>query len=137
MQKSIGLNPSGPNQLEYCTVFNVTTGKTLLPSVMIADNDADRALGFQFWPELMTGDAMLFLFDDEQVRNMHMRNVAFPLMMCWINTDRIVIGMTLAQQSNTQLYSSKVPVRYCLECHPAIISRLQAGDELRFTRNEE
>lgn len=137
MQKSDILNPAGPSELDECSIYDITMGKNLMSGVMMAVRDADKQLGFQYWPELLTSDAMLFFFPDEQVRSMHMRNVAFPLLMSWINKDHIVVSQIRAMPSDTQLYSSEKPAMYCLESHPALLSRLQIGDELEFIRDKK
>lgn len=131
------LNPSGPNQLDECSIYNVSMDKPLISGVMMAIEDPDKQLGFQFWPELLTSDAMLFFFSKEEVRSMHMRNVAFPLLMSWIDKDYKVVSQIVADPSNTVIYSSNVPAMYCLESHPALLSRLQIGDELKFTKIEK
>lgn len=131
--KQVPLNPSVDNPLKECSIYDVTMGKNLISRVMMAIKDSDKQLGFQFWPELLPSDAMLFFFPTEEIRSMHMRNVAFPLLMSWINKDHIVVSQMVAEPSDTYLYSSKVPAQFCLESHPALLSRLQLGDELRFT----
>ena len=136
MKKSNILNPSGPDQLQECSVYNSTMDKMLIPNVMMAIKEVDKQLGFQFWPELLTGDAILFFFDKEDIRTMHMHNVAFPLLMVWIDANRKILNMFVAQPSDSQLYSSKIPSQYCLECHPALLSRLQLGDQLKFLKKK-
>ena len=137
MNKIKTLNPSGPNQLDECSIYNVSMDKPLISGVMMAIEDSDKQLGFQFWPELLTSDSMLFFFTKEEVRSMHMRNVAFPLLMSWIDKDCKVVSQIVAQPSETVLYSSSVPAMYCLESHPALLSRLQIGDELEFKKMEK
>ena len=122
--------------LRKCTIYNATTNVILFPNAMIADNDNLRQLGFQYFEEMEDEDSILFLFEDEKVRSMHMRNVKFPLLMTWMDSNHVVCGMSIAEANSPLLYSSTYPAQFCLESHPDLIYKIRIGDVLKFLKTE-
>lgn len=117
---------------ENCLIYNASSKNVLLPNAKIAIRDEDRFRGFQFAKELKLDDAILFVFDEEDVHAMHMRNVIFPLLMIWMGVDQVIRSIVLAEPSDTLLFSSVYPAYYCLECNPALSQLVQIGDTLKF-----
>lgn len=85
----------------------------------IADEPEERSRGLSFRPSLAEGSGMLFVFNDETVREFWMKDTLIPLDVIFIDGDLVVVhivpGAVPCEADPCPRYSSGVPVRYALE----------------------
>jgi uncharacterized protein len=89
--------------------------------VRLAATQRHRERGFQNVSiDDMHSEAILFLFDGPLLPAFHMRNVAAPLLIAWIDTNEQVIGVD-TMHPNHAGYSPRIPIVAALEftyAHP-------------------
>jgi uncharacterized membrane protein (UPF0127 family) len=90
-------------------------------NVEIADTPEKSAQGLMFRKELLEGNGMLFIFQDEQPRAFWMKNTFVPLSIGYFNAKKELIDIqdmepaASAMQVNFPTYESKGPAQYALE----------------------
>lgn len=76
---------------------------------------AGRSKGYQYAEECPCGDqGLLFVFEDEQPRNFHMRNVNFDLDLLGFNSDGRLV-FVLPMLANSGLKYETLPCKYAVE----------------------
>jgi len=84
--------------------------------VAIANNDATREYGLMNLSKLNQNHAMLFVFDDNLIIKMWMKNTLIPLDMIFIDENNIIVNIKeMAQPLSLQVISSQKMVRKVLE----------------------
>lgn len=84
----------------------------------IADDSRERGQGFQHVPAERIREAMIyFQFPGPLVPRFHMRNVAAPLAIAWIDADGRVIGIDIMRPGRSG-YAPPGPIKAALELHP-------------------
>lgn len=75
----------------------------------------DRSRGYQHVEECPCGDqGLLFVFEDEQQRKFHMRNVGFDLDLLGFNSEGRLI-FVLPMHANAGLKYETLPCKYAVE----------------------
>ena len=100
----------------------------------IADTDANRARGLMFRRKLAPDHGMLFLYSEEQVLSMWMRNTYISLDMVFIRADGRVQNIARdTEPFSEDIISSTGPVSAVLEIAAGEADRygLKTGDEVR------
>lgn len=116
-------------------VLSIETGEGVLEfSVLIADEDDERARGLMFRSGLGDGEGMLFDYGQPQQVSMWMRNTEIPLDIIYVDTD----GEILKIIANAQPYSlrtlpSEFPVLAALEVRGGLSREagIRPGDTVR------
>lgn len=95
--------------------------------VEVARTAAQRARGLMFRESLPVDHGMIFIFDDDAVRNFWMKNTLIPLDMIFVDKDRQVISVSANVQpcrekisSACPNYASIKPARYVLEINAGL-----------------
>ncbi len=95
--------------------------------VEVARTATQRTRGLMFRKNLAQDQGMLFVFDDDAVRNFWMKNTLIPLDMIFVDKDGKVVSIQAnALPCNEQVakicpnYSSLVPARYVLEINAGL-----------------
>ena len=101
-----------------CSIYAPVISRVLIPYCQIASNAQERAEGYQNHIIVNIDEGILFPFEKIGIYPMHMRNVQMPLLMIWLNGDRVV-DKTIAIPSE-RLFAPKFPANLCLECHPSL-----------------
>jgi uncharacterized membrane protein (UPF0127 family) len=108
-----------------------TASGKLTVSVKVADDDEQRAAGFQ----CATGDdiertKILFDFGDERNIAFHMQNVAAPLDIAFAKGDGRIFSVQRMVPSPTALYHSLGTFRYALETRAGFFEQqgIRAGE---------
>ena len=84
--------------------------------VEIADTEPKRSQGLMFRRDIAPNKGMLFLFDQDEVITMWMKNTYIPLDMVFIDKDwRIANIATNAEPLSTEIISSGEPASRVLE----------------------
>jgi len=87
-------------------------------NIEIADNVEERAYGLMLRESLDESDGMLFIFDDEEIRNFWMKNTLIPLDMIFISKNLDIVDIKYAVPCENDpciSYVSIEPAKYALE----------------------
>ncbi|MBA1147080.1 DUF192 domain-containing protein [Ectothiorhodospiraceae bacterium WFHF3C12] len=104
----------------------------------IADDSRERGQGFQHVPADRIREAMIYFhFPRPVVPRFHMRNVAAPLAIAWIDADGRVIGIDIMEPGGSG-YVPPGPITAALELHPARLDALglDVGSRVRVQPGE-
>ena len=110
-------------------------------SIEIADEPNEQTRGLMFRREMDQNHGMLFIYKDDQIRTMWMKNTYLSLDMLFIKADGTVKHLHKnAEPFSEEIISSREPVRAVLELVAGTIDRLniQNGDRVthRFFKQE-
>jgi len=107
-------------------------------SLELATTDEERAQGLMFREELCSECGMLFIFEEEDVRNFWMKNTLIPLDIIFINKDFEVVSISHAlpcEEVICERYSSKGEAMYVLETNHLRFSESIIGEKVTFRPN--
>jgi uncharacterized membrane protein (UPF0127 family) len=108
------------------------SGKAVRVVAEVAESDAERERGLMYRKELADGNAMVFVFDRDQILSFWMKNTLIPLSIAFIASDgRIIDILDMESQSLKSVRSSR-SCRYALEVPHGWFSRagIEVGDRL-------
>ena len=97
----------------------------------IADTEEKRSYGLMNLANLTNHQAMLFLFEEEMMINMWMKNTLIDLDMIFIDKNNKIINIkTGAKKLSLQIISSKYPVNKVLEIKAGLAEKfnIKIGD---------
>jgi uncharacterized membrane protein (UPF0127 family) len=106
--------------------------------VEIADNQQKRITGLMFRKSIPDDYGMLFIFEDEDIQSMWMKNTLINLDLIFINKDKQIVDMHLdvppCKSDPCPSYIGKYPAKYVLELKGGIALKigLKQGDRLYF-----
>lgn len=105
--------------------------------VEIADEPQEQSTGLMNRESLGENNGMLFIFDNEQVRNFWMKNTLMPLDMLFISKDLVIVDIIEAEPCREDpcgIYSGKEPAKYVLEVNKGYSYRknIYKGDKTVF-----
>lgn len=107
-------------------------GETLVFDVYLAQTDAQRSRGLMYVRSMPERTGMWFIYDQEDIRSMWMKNTYIPLDMFFVRADGSVASIitdTVPRTLNSQL--SKEPVQYVLELNAGSARRFDIGRNSR------
>ncbi len=82
----------------------------------IADDEYERETGLMYRKSMKENQAMLFVFDDEDVRFFYMKNTYIPLDIVYIGADSVIVSIAKqARPLDETPLSSHYPARFVLE----------------------
>ncbi len=90
-------------------------------TVEMADNEEKSQLGLMYRNKLNENEGMLFVFDDESVKNFWMKNTFIPLSIGFFDRNKTLVDVQDMEpvkselQTNIPSYESKKPAKYALE----------------------
>jgi uncharacterized membrane protein (UPF0127 family) len=93
--------------------------------VSVMRTDAELQRGLSGTDSLPADHAMLFIFPDNYVPKMWMKDMKYPIDMVWLNDDGVVIHMEKSVQpaSYPKTYQSNTPAHYVIELPSGTIIR--------------
>ncbi len=103
-------------------------------AVEIAISEAQRAQGLMYRRSLVADAGMLFLYPDDRVIHMWMKNTLLPLDMLFLSADgRVVNLVEYTVPLSTTVISSEGPARAVLELAAGTAARIgiEPGDRVR------
>jgi len=81
----------------------------------IADDEEKRAIGLMYRETLGLNQGMLFVYEDEQVREFWMKNTLIPLSIAFMNEEGQIVSIQDMAARSERGTSSVIPSRYALE----------------------
>lgn len=116
---------SSDSTADILQMIDFTTPKGTI-KVMVADTDASREQGLSYRSSLPANQGMLFVFDDPGMYAFWMKDMHFPLDMVWINSDKMVVGVSrdLSPDTYPSTFPPPSPVPYVLEINAGSADKL-------------
>ncbi|MDR2900072.1 MAG: DUF192 domain-containing protein [Treponema sp.] len=98
----------------------------------IASTDEERAQGLMYRAELPAGEAMLFVFDRDQIMSFWMKNTNVPLSIAYISSGGIILEIHDMKPHVEAPVTSSRSARYALEVPQGWFTTVgvQTGDTL-------
>ena len=115
------------------TLSVISTGDTHTFAVEIANTDAQRARGLMYRTEMPSQKGMLFLFEENRIVTMWMKNTYIPLDILFINQKGVIVHIAQSTvPESLDFISSWKPVISALELNAGVTNRLniQVGDKI-------
>jgi uncharacterized membrane protein (UPF0127 family) len=107
---------------------------TIYARVATSSDDLER--GLSGTTSLPDDEGMLFVFDGPGERGFWMRDMAYPIDIVWINSDRVVIGVApnLSPETYPNIFFPPEPVMYVLELNAGFAeeNKIATGTPLTF-----
>jgi uncharacterized membrane protein (UPF0127 family) len=99
----------------------------------VADRDASRAMGLMHRKALAPNGGMLFIFDDDAVHCMWMKNTPLPLSVAFIDAGGAILNIADMQPHTEDSHCAVRPARYALEMAQGWFAErgIRAGFRLR------
>ena len=110
-------------------------------NVEIADEPQEQSLGLMRRQSLEENSGMLFIFENEQIRNFWMKNTLIPLDMIWIDSEYRVVHIkanarpcVVSNEGLCPSYSPNKKALYVLELNSGKAEEygISVGDEVVF-----
>ena len=104
--------------------------------VEVVDTPEERAKGLMNREELAAGSGMLFVFPDDKVRGVWMKNTLIPLDILFMSADGRVLSLLQrvppCKADDCDVYYSAAPARYMLEVNAGFIDHwaIEPGDKI-------
>ncbi|QPK62981.1 DUF192 domain-containing protein [Methylomonas sp. LL1] len=107
----------------------VTLAEDYRLDVEIVDTQTQRALGLMYRTQLAENQGMLFVYPDEAMRGVWMKNTLLALDVLFLSEDGRIVNMlhnlSPCAQTPCPAYSSETKARYMLEVNAGFIERHQ------------
>jgi len=99
----------------------------------VADNNSSRARGLMRRTALPPNGGMLFVFDEDAIHCMWMKNTLIPLSVAFIDERGAIINIADMQPHSEQSHCAARPARYALEMTQGWFAQrgIRAGARLR------
>ena len=99
----------------------------------VADRDATRSLGLMHRTSLPQNGGMLFVFDQDAIHCMWMKNTLIPLSVAFIDEAGAIVNIADMQPHDERSHCAAQPVRYALEMERGWFARrgIRPGAKLR------
>jgi uncharacterized membrane protein (UPF0127 family) len=113
------------------SIINERTGELIARRVTCCDTFWKKGWGLMFRRSLGPDEAYLFVESRESIAltTIHMLFVFFPIAVIWLDNSQQVVDTVLARPFRPY-YAPSQPARYFVECVPAALGKVRAGDRL-------
>ena len=111
--------------------------KTAKFEVEIADTKILRKKGLMFRSKLEKEKGMLFIFPNEQIIRMWMKNTMIPLDILFISKDKVIVDIIEnAKEMSDNILISKTKSKYVLEINSGLVKdfNITIGDSINFEK---
>jgi uncharacterized membrane protein (UPF0127 family) len=117
----------------WMAVWSETRNEKLLGRVRSCASLLCRLRGLTFQRSLSDDEGLLLVgYRESRVEAaIHMFFVFFSIAVIWLDKNGKIVDTTLARPFRP-LYAPRAPARHVLEGPPALLERVQVGDQLRF-----
>jgi hypothetical protein len=99
----------------------------------VADRDATRSVGLMRRTSLPPNGGMLFVFDQDAIHCMWMKNTLIPLSVAFLDAQGAIVNIADMQPHSEQSHCAARPARYALEMTQGWFAQrgIRAGAQLR------
>jgi len=111
-------------------------GEKIFLKVKVADNHASRVKGLMMVESMPEDEAMLFIFEKEEMRKMWMENTIIPLDMLFISREKTIFNFhENAVPYSRQIIYSAGPALFVVELNAGFIKKhnITKGDKIEFS----
>lgn len=104
--------------------------------VEVADDPEEQATGLMNRAELQDLEGMWFVFRQESIAKVWMKNMRIPLDILFVSAQGVIVSLLKnvppCRQADCPIYSSSAPAKFMLEVNAGFIDRadIDVGDEL-------
>ena len=103
----------------------------------VADSRPRQSIGLMFRESLPDGQAMLFIFEKEDLHSFWMKNMRFPLDIIWINGKKEIVDLKTGVLPCLEDCESLIPAAeasYVLEVNSGFVLRngIRIGQRVKF-----
>lgn len=105
----------------------------------VASKEEDRTRGFMNFRELKKNEAMLFVFEEEELRSFWMKNVSYDLDIAFFDSKKKLVSFLTMKGTSPLMklemlpsYSSSSPAKYAVEVRGGTLSGLPKSCSLVF-----
>ena len=123
-------------QMDYGKVIFLR--KNLVINVEIANTDTEKSQGLMFRENLSENKGMLFVYKQEKILSVWMKNTLIPLDIVFVSAQGVIVSITKDIQPCTnlpcQIYESKKVAKYILEINAGLVEKneIRVGQQLNF-----
>lgn len=120
------------------TVYKATNDSLLATlDVEFAETEYETQTGLMYRSGMEDRQAMLFIFDTEELKGFYMKNTQFPLDIIFLDKDRKVVSIARdAKPFDQNTLRSEGPAQYVLEINAGLSTKwgLDKGDRIDWMR---
>lgn len=102
--------------------------------VEIAGTQENRVRGLSGRHNLPDGHGMLFVFENDEIRNFWMKDMEFPLDLAFFNKDKVIVdvqrNLLPCNGKDCRVYSSRAPASYVLEVNAGGLKGIDVGSRV-------
>ena len=109
--------------------------KNITFNVEVAKTIEERRIGLMYRKKLLNNEGMLFIFPDEKIIQLWMKNTYIPLDVIFISENKVIVDIKKNMEKLSEtIVKSKVKSRYALEFNAGLINKLdiKIGDKVLF-----
>jgi len=111
-------------------IYNKSTNKPLIHSVKWCDSFSSKFLGAMFKKEIEQGYIFRLNKPSKYSAGIHMFFVFTPLVVLWLNEEKIVVDKVLALP--WRAYQPETKAKWVIELPPELDNEVMVGDYLEF-----
>jgi len=134
LTKEVTFSKEGTLQL-----YKASTDSVLVNlQVEFAETEYETQTGLMYRKGMEDQQAMLFIFDTEEMKGFYMKNTQFPLDIIFLDKDKQVVNIAKdAQPFNQSTLRSEGPAQYVLEVNAGLSDKwgLSPGDKMEWSRD--
>lgn len=113
---------------------------SLLASLQIelAETEYETQTGLMYRKGMEDSQAMLFIFEKEELKGFYMKNTQFPLDIIFLDAEKKVVNIAKnAQPFNQNTLRSEGPAQYVLEVNAGLSDKwgLEKGDRISWSKD--
>ena len=109
--------------------------KNITFNVEVAKTIEERRIGLMYRKKLLNNEGMLFIFPQEKIIKLWMKNTYIPLDVIFISKNKVIVDMKKSMEKLSEtIIESKVKSKYALEFNAGLINKLniKIGDKILF-----
>ena len=109
--------------------------KNITFNVEVAKTIEERRIGLMYRKKLLNNEGMLFIFPQEKIIKLWMKNTYIPLDVIFISKKKIIVDIKKSMEKLSEtIIKSKVKSKYALEFNAGLVNKLdiKIGDKVLF-----
>ena len=120
-----------PNEKIDLRIYN----KNIIFNVEVAKTVEERRVGLMYRKKLLNNEGMLFIFPQEKIIKLWMKNTYIPLDVIFISKKKVIVDIKKNMEKLSEtIIKSKVKSKYALEFNAGLVNKLdiKIGDKVLF-----